>query len=150
MKKIYFKKAVSSFAIVAILVLISLILTKNSMQFYKNLAKPDLAPPPIIFPIVWTILYSVITITLYRFYDNKDIKKIIIINLIINIIWPILFFRFELLFLSIIWLILLIVSTLVMLLKLFKEDKIYTFLNLPYLLWTFFALYLNIIIFVLN
>lgn len=150
MNKSIFKRAVVSFSIVAILVLISLILTKNSMEFYKNLAKPDLAPPPILFPIVWTILYSIIALTIYYFYYDKDIKKAIVINLVINVIWPILFFRFELLFISILWLIILVISTIVMILKIYKTNKKMAFLNLPYLLWTFFALYLNIIIFLLN
>ena len=98
MKKIDFKKLVTSFSIVAGLVLLSMIFTKNSMDFYEEMVKPDIAPKAIVFPIVWTILYSLIAVTLYRFFDDKKIRNSIILNLIINIIWPILFFRFELLF----------------------------------------------------
>ena len=120
MKKIDFKKLVVSFSVVIILVLISMILTKNTMGFYEEIAKPDLAPPPIVFPIVWTILYTVIAITLYRFWDNKKIRNNLILNLVINIIWPILFFRFKMLFVSIVWLLILIVSLLYNLVKLYK------------------------------
>lgn len=150
MKKIDLKKLVISFSIVAILVLISMIFTKNTMGFYEDIVKPKLAPPPILFPIVWTILYIIIAITLYRFYDNKKIKTLILVNLVINIIWPILFFRFELLFLSIIWLILIIISLLFLLVEIYKDSKLFAYLNLPYLIWLFFALYLNITIFMLN
>lgn len=45
MKKIDFKKLVVSFSIVAILVLISMIFTKGTMDFYKEIIKPDIAPP---------------------------------------------------------------------------------------------------------
>ena len=96
MKKIDFKKLVVSFSIVAILVLISMIFTKGTMDFYKEIIKPDIAPPATLFPIVWTILYTIIAITLYRFIDDKGVRYLIIVNLLINIIWPILFFRFKL------------------------------------------------------
>ena len=150
MKKIDFKQLVISFSTVAILVLVSMILTKDTMSFYENIVKPKLAPPPILFPIVWTILYIILAITLYRFKDNKTIKSLLITNLVINVIWPILFFRFKLLFVSIIWIVLLIISLVVTLLKIYKEDKVFAFLNLPYLLWLLFATYLNIMVFLLN
>lgn len=150
MKKIDFKKLVVSFSIVAILVLISMIFTKGTMDFYKEIIKPDIAPPAILFPIVWTILYTIIAITLYRFMDDKGVRNLIIVNLLINIIWPILFFRFKFILFSIFWLILIIVSLILLLLKIFKKDKVFAYLNLPYLLWLFFALYLNLMIYMLN
>lgn len=150
MKKIDFKKLVVSFSIVAILVLLSMILTKGTMNFYKEIIKPDIAPPAILFPIVWTILYTIIAITLYRFMDDKGVRNLIIVNLLINIIWPILFFRFKLILFSIFWLILIIVSLILLLLKIYKKDKVFAYLNLPYLLWLFFALYLNLMIYMLN
>ena len=103
MIKIDFKKLISSFSIVSILVLMSLIFTKNTMNFYDNIIKPDIAPKAIVFPIVWTILYALIGVTLYRFINDKKIRSSIILNLVINVIWPILFFRFEMLFLSIMY-----------------------------------------------
>lgn len=150
MKKIDFKKLVVSFSIIAILVLISMIFTKGTMDFYKEIIKPDIAPPAILFPIVWTVLYTIIAITLYRFIDDKGVRNLILVNLFINIIWPILFFRFKLILFSIFWLILIIISLILLLLKIYKKDKVYAYLNLPYLLWLFFALYLNLMIYMLN
>ena len=150
MKKIDLKKLIVSFSIVSGLVLLSMILTKNSMDLYKEMIKPDIAPPSIVFPIVWTILYTVIAITLYRFIDNKKIRNLIILNVIINIIWPILFFRFELFLFSAIWLVLIIVTLIYELIEIYKESKVFAYINIPYLVWLFFALYLNIMIFLLN
>ena len=150
MKKIDVKKLIISFSVVAILVLISMIFTKNTMNFYENIIKPDIAPKPIIFPIVWTILYFIIGLTLYRFLGEKNIRKSIILNLVINVTWPILFFRFELLFLSIIWLVFIIGTLIMELIKIYKVDRGFAFINLPYLFWLFFALYLNIMIYLLN
>lgn len=150
LKKIDFKKLIISFAVVSGLVLISMILTKNTMKLYEEMVKPDIAPPAIVFPIVWTILYSIIAITLYKFIDNKKIRNFIILNLVINVIWPVLFFRFELYLFSVIWLVLIIVTLIIELLKIYKENKIFAYLNIPYLIWLFFALYLNIMIYLLN
>ena len=150
MKKIDWKKLIVSFSIVSGLVLISMILTKNSMILYEKMVRPDIAPPSIVFPIVWTVLYTIIALTLYRFIDNKKIRNLIILNLIINVIWPVLFFRFELFFFSAIWLVLIIVTLIYELIKIYKEDKTFAYINIPYLIWLFFALYLNIMIFLLN
>ena len=150
MKKIDWKKLIVSFSIVSGLVLISMILTKNSMNLYEEMVRPDIAPPSIVFPIVWTVLYTIIALTLYRFIDNKKIRNLIILNLIINVIWPVLFFRFELFFFSAIWLVLIIVTLIYELIKIYKEDKTFAYINIPYLIWLFFALYLNIMIFLLN
>ena len=83
MKKIDFKKLIVSFSIVSGLVLLSMIFTKNTMKLYEEMVRPDIAPPPLVFPIVWTVLYSIIAITLYKFIDNKSIRNIIILNLVI-------------------------------------------------------------------
>ncbi len=150
MKKIDIRKLIISFSVVIILVLISMIFTKNTMGLYDNIIKPDIAPKAVIFPIVWTVLYFVIAITLYRFFDDKHIRNSVIFNLVINVTWPILFFRFNLFFISIIWLALIIVTLIYELVKIYKVDKRFAYLNLPYLFWLFFALYLNIMIFSLN
>lgn len=150
MKKIDIKKLIISFSIVAILVLLSMIFTKNTMGLYEDIIKPDIAPKPIVFPIVWTILYTLVAITLYRFYDDKSIRNIIILNMVINVIWPILFFRFEMFIFSAIWLVLIIITLILALLKIYKTDKKFAYINLPYLFWLFFALYLNIMIILLN
>ena len=34
-------------------------LTRDSMEVYANVQQPPLAPPGVVFPIVWTILYKI-------------------------------------------------------------------------------------------
>lgn len=36
---------------------LSAFLTKSSMEVYKNINQPPLAPPMILFPIIWSILF---------------------------------------------------------------------------------------------
>ena len=150
MKKIDIKKVIISFSVVIILVLLSMIFTKNTMGFYDKIIKPDIAPKGVVFPVVWTILYFIIAVTLYRFFDEHHIRNSVILNLVVNVMWPILFFRFNLFFISIIWLALIIVTLIYELVKIYRVDKRFAYLNLPYLFWLFYALYLNIMIFSLN
>ena len=72
---------------------ISIIIFRVDTSFYDSINKPFFAPPGIIFPIVWTILYILIAIGLYN-NKNKSIEyyKSLIINYFSNQIYTFLFF----------------------------------------------------------
>lgn len=129
------------------------LLISQSMD-YNELVKPVLSPPSIVFPIVWTILYILMGVS-YGILQSKDLvdKKINTIyywQLGVNAIWPILFFLLKWRLFSFIWIILLAISVLVMIIQFFKKDKLAGALQIPYLLWTLFATYLNLGIYILN
>lgn len=124
-----------------------------NFKIYNNLNKPVLSPPKIVFPIAWSILYIIIGISLY--YVNKDsynkkITKIIIVNLLLNYIWTVIFFKFNLYIVAAIDLLLLIVSTVTLICELYKENKKIGISEIPYLLWLLFVFYLNLGIIFLN
>ncbi len=48
-------------------------LTRGNTALYDEIIKPPLAPPPILFPIVWTILYILMGIGAARVYLKRDI-----------------------------------------------------------------------------
>ena len=150
LKKVDWKRLLISFLSVIAVVLVGMIFTKGTYSFYDELIKPELAPKAILFPIVWSILYFILAITLYASFSNKKIIVFLFTNLVINLIWPILFFRFELLLVAAYWLVLLIISLIYLLVLLYREKKVLAYINVPYLLWCFFALYLNIMIYLLN
>lgn len=121
---------------------------------YKILIKPPLAPPAYIFPVAWTIIYLLMGISYYllcKKVDYKPIEKIIYyLQLFVNAMWSIIFFVFKLRFFAIIWILLLLILIITMM-DLFKQtSKISYYLNFPYLIWTIFATYLTIGIYVLN
>lgn len=129
------------------------ILTSNSID-YNTLNKPPLSPPPILFPIIWSIIYILIGISYYLFkknsFDDKLETIIYYIQLLINYTWSILFFTLKLRFFSIIWILLLII-TIYLLISLFKQkNKVSAYLLIPYLLWCIYATYLNIGVYILN
>ena len=121
---------------------------------YNSLNKPFLAPPSIVFPIVWSILYILMGVS-YGILETRDLiedKTNIIYywQLIANAIWPILFFLFKWRLIAFIWIIILAISVLIMIIEFFKKNKIAGALQIPYLLWTIFATYLNFGIYILN
>ena len=115
---------------------------------YQDLNKPPLSPPGIVFPIVWTILYIIMGYSSYK--QNEQNKTIYYTQLIVNGLWSIIFFIFKWYLISTIWIILLIILVTIMIYKFYKENKIAGLINIPYLIWLFFALYLSFGVYLLN
>ena len=121
---------------------------------YKDLIKP-INVPPIVFPIVWSILYILMGISVYliseeKFGDKTKSYIIYIVQLIMNSLWTLFFFGFKWYGFSALWILLLIVVVLIMIYNFIKINKVAGLLQIPYVIWLFFALYLNISIAVLN
>lgn len=133
---------------------LSFLITMGSMDIYKYLVKPPLAPPSILFPIVWTILYILMGISAYLIYRDSSIDngalKVYLIQLFINFVWPILFFLLSYRLLSLIWIILLVIVVIVMIIKFYKVNRVAAYLQIPYLIWILFATYLNLGFYILN
>ena len=154
MKKIDLKKLIFYIGITLLIGSLPSFFIKIS-DIYKSLNRPPLSPPGIVFPIVWTILYILSGISIYRIMktndDNKkEAKLLYFIQLIINACWTPIFFGFQNFFLAFLWIIMLILLVLTMILIFFKIDKVSAYLNLPYLAWLLFACYLNFGVFILN
>ena len=127
----------------------------GSMALFDNIEKPWFAPLAILFPIVWSILYILMGISSYLVYkSNSEYKKtaliIYAIQLILNALWSIIFFRFENFLLAFIWLVILTGVVILMMYYFYKSDKRAFYLQIPYLLWLIFATILNYSIYTLN
>ena len=122
---------------------------------YRSLNRPPLSPPGIIFPIIWTILFILMGISIYRIMMTNNSKRsearlIYFIQLILNALWTPIFFGFRNYFLGFLWIIMLIILVITMIILFNKMDKISAYLNIPYLIWLVFALYLSFGVFILN
>ncbi|MDO5519280.1 MAG: TspO/MBR family protein [bacterium] len=131
------------------------LLTRNSMEDYQKLNQPSIAPPGIVFPIVWTILFILMGIASYFVYTSsckyRDLGlKVYAIQLVINFFFNILFFTFQLFFFSFLWTILLLFVNLVMFQLFYKCNKIAGYLLLPYLAWNSFAILLSFLVYTVN
>lgn len=130
-------------------------LISSSYNNYSNLNLPSFAPPGILFPIVWTILYTLMGISSYIIDESNSYKKrkalsIYKIQLVINLLWSIIFFVFDLKTLAFVWIILLIVAVITMIKEFYNINKTAAYLQVPYLLWLIFASILNLSVIFLN
>ena len=120
-----------------------------------NFNQPSFAPPPSVFPIVWTILYILMGISSYLVYTSDSPFKtpallVYAIQLVFNFFWSILFFRFSLYGIAFLWLLALIGLIVIMIYLFFKAKPLAAYLQIPYLLWCLFAAYLNYVIYTMN
>lgn len=129
----------------------------STSTYYSQLIKPSFAPPSFIFPIVWTILYILMGISSYKIlkkgYDLTKVKDAMFyywLQLALNFVWSILFFGLDLRFTALVAMILLIIVVLIMMYKFAKIDKKAMYLNILYLIWLFYALFLNYFIWMIN
>lgn len=121
---------------------------------YNDLIKPFLAPPAILFPIVWSILYILMGVSYGILKSNISIDStsniIYYSQLFVNALWPIFYFVFKIRLFSFIWIIILALLVIAMIVNFYKKNKIAGLLQVPYLLWVLFASYLNLFTYILN
>ena len=134
----------------------SALLTKESMDFYETVNKPAFAPPGTVFPIVWTILFLLMGVSAYLVWVEPKSRLrsqalwVYGAQLVVNFVWPLLFFRARAFLPAFLWLLALVVLVAVMI-GLFRRVKPAAgWLQVPYLLWLLFAGALNLGVWLLN
>ena len=120
----------------------------NADGWYGELVKSPLNPPGYVFGIVWPILYLLMGIV--AFLAAERIWKLFIIQLILNAAWSWIFFYYQLPIIALLDIALLILINVMIVMNLRASSKALAWLYLPYLLWLFFAAFLNISIVYLN
>ena len=132
-------------------------LTMGSMAQYAALAQPPLSPPGWVFPAVWTVLYLLMGLACYLIWTSEapqaEKKRALTLygaQLVLNFIWPLLFFRAGLYGFALIWLVILLVLVAETMLAFGRIDRRAAWLLAPYFLWLLFAAYLNAGVWLLN
>ena len=137
---------------------LSAILTKGSMSLYEEIITPPIAPPSILFPIVWTVLYVLMGIGAAMIYTDKTAPaqkkekalRVYALSLFVNFMWSLIFFNLRAFFFAFLWLVLLFALIVATIVRYSKINKTAAYLQLPYLLWVAFAGYLTLAIYLLN
>ena len=135
---------------------LSALFTMMGMENYRLADKPALTPPEIVFPIVWTILYTLMGISAARVWIASEDKgsngglMLYAIQLVVNFFWSIIFFTLQAYGFAFFWLLFLWLLVLLMIISFSKTDKLAAYLQVPYLLWLTFAGYLNFMVWMLN
>ena len=133
------------------------LLTRDAAQRYAAMAaKPPLSPPAWLFPVVWTLLYALMGVSAARIAlsapsaERRTGLRLYLAQLAVNFFWSILFFSLEAYGFAFFWLVLLWALIVRMILSFREVDAAAAWLQLPYLLWVFFAGYLNYGVWMLN
>ncbi|MBQ9747002.1 MAG: tryptophan-rich sensory protein [Clostridia bacterium] len=155
--KIKWKTLIVCVAIPLLVGGLSAFITMGAMEDFAAFEQPPLSPPGWLFPVVWTILYTLMGIASYLVVTSGGPQKqintaitVYAVQLIFNFFWSLFFFKLDLFYFSFVWLIvlwLLIIATLVLFSRL---SNVAGYLIIPYLLWVSFAAYLNLGVAILN
>ena len=134
---------------------LSSILTSGSMEAFEQLNQPPLSPPGIVFPIVWTVLYTLMGLSAYLVWrETSPLRtgalRLYAVQLAVNFVWPLLFFRAQALGLAFAWLLLLWTLVVALIFRFSDIVPLAGWLQLPYLAWLTFAAYLSFGVLLLN
>lgn len=121
----------------------------------EGIASPWFMPPPVVFPIVWSILYVLMGISAYLVYDSGNPQKrealqVYTLQLIVNSLWSLFFFRMHWFLFSFLWILFLIVLVCFTIYQFNQIDKKAGYLLLPYLIWLLFAAILAFSVYRMN
>ncbi len=126
-------------------------------ESYAGLYKPLLAPPGWLFPIVWTALYLLMGYASFLVLTaeasgprRRRALTVYGVQLGLNLLWPLFFFRLGWTLFAFVWLLALCAVVLLCRLLFRYIDRRAGDLLLPYLVWLFFAAYLNLGVAILN
>ena len=121
--------------------------TANDL-WYQELNKSTLNPPGYVFGIVWPILYILMSISAFRTFIET--RNLFLLQLFFNAIWSWLFFAFHMPVIALLNIWLLIALNIKLAINMFRVDSMSGFLFVPYIVWLFFASYLNLFIVINN
>jgi tryptophan-rich sensory protein len=152
------KKLIISLALPLAVGFTGSIFTTHSIDdgWYDSLSQPAFNPPASIFGPVWTVLYILMGISLYRVWREVPGKKrenalgVFALQLLLNFLWSLFFFYFKDIEIALLDSIALWVSIVTMVWMFYRVNPLAGWLNIPYLLWVSFATALNIAFCVLN
>ncbi|MGK5594347.1 MAG: TspO/MBR family protein [Parachlamydiaceae bacterium] len=133
------------------------VFTESSVRtWYPGLVKPNLTPPNWVFPVVWSVLYTLMGISIWLIWQTEANRKkrkayqLFVLQFALNFGWSILFFYLKSPMLGLLDLITLIILSLWMVKAFLNISPTAAYLQLPYLAWLFYAGYLNLMILIFN
>ena len=122
--------------------------------WYSELIKSNYNPPDWVFAPVWTTLYLMMTLAIWFYWHtkNREMNTIYIyfIHIVFNTTWSIVFFGLHQILLALIVLLILIFLIIILIIRFKRVNLVSYYLMIPYLLWTFYALFLNFNLMILN
>lgn len=139
---------------VPIVAVLGSIFVNLGMDWFDSLIKPSQWIPNYVIPIVWTVIYLSFIIVLIVWQTKKDIptstKVLLIINGILNVLWCLVFFALRQTFLGNIVIIINLIMGILLLINIYGNNKIYSYILSIYPVWLSIATTLNLAMWILN
>lgn len=127
--------------------------TSFKEPWYSEIILPSFNPPSWVFAPVWTALYIMMSLAIWRVWiklSDKKILEIYFYHLFFNATWSVIFFGFHLIELALFNLIIILFFIIKLMRIYFKKERFSFYLMVPYLLWSSYAFILNLTIAILN
>lgn len=125
--------------------------------WYAKLAKPAFTPPNLVFPLVWTLLYSIMAWSFWRLLRRPPQQPgrgmaiaAFLVQLGLNVLWSWAFFGARNPLAGVFVVLALDVAIILMIVAIWKVDRAAAAVQVPYACWTLFATALTIAITTLN
>lgn len=155
MKKVNWKMILISASVTIGSSLIGFLLSLGSKEIYESLNLPVFAPPSWLFGVVWPILYVFMGISLYLILVSESSIRnsaieLFFIQLGVNLLWPLAFFKLKLFIVALVILMILIALVIIMIKIFYGINKTSAYLQIPYLAWITFATVLNFAVVLMN
>ena len=129
------------------------ITTEFKEPWYAEIIKPSFNPPSWVFAPVWSTLYVLMSLAIWRVWLislNTKIIKVYFIHLFFNSIWSVIFFGFHFIGLALIDLLIILIFIVILMKIYYSKNRMSFYLMIPYFLWSTYALVLNFTIFIIN
>ena len=127
--------------------------TSFKEPWYSEIILPSFNPPSWVFAPVWTTLYIMMSLAIWRVWiklSDKKILEIYLYHLFFNATWSVIFFGFHLIELALFNLIIILFFIIKLMRIYFEKERFSFYLMVPYLLWSSYAFILNLTIAILN
>jgi benzodiazapine receptor len=125
--------------------------------WYKGLNKPAFTPPNSVFGPIWITLYLLMGIAVFFVWreglgqEGVTIAFVIFwAQLVLNILWSVIFFGFKSLFGGMVIILLLWIVILINIITFFDVSPLACWLLIPYIIWVSIAVNLNVQLWKLN
>jgi translocator protein len=125
--------------------------------WYAGLVKPSWTPPPVVFPIAWTLLYALMAVSFWRLWNSEtrirertQAMTLFLIQLALNALWSPVFFGFHGTRTALVVIMALLVAIAATIRAAFRVNRLAAWLLVPYLLWVAYATTINIGVVAMN
>ncbi len=122
--------------------------------WFDSLSKPSNFIPPVVIPIVWSIIYLSLAAILCLWLKGDNLPKatlaLLIINGILNVLWCLLFFTLNNTLLGLIAIVINLIFAILLVVNIYKQVPIFAYILAIYPTWLCLATCLNLATWILN